>query len=74
MDGDGLSDENTSREAESEVILAAIDAAIKGMQQQLKSDTTAKVSLTDLVRLLQLRKEMEGDRPRRVSARWVDGC
>jgi hypothetical protein len=55
----------------SEELLEAIDAAIRIMQDQLKSKGTGKGTLSDLVRLLQLRKELEGDRPRQISARWI---
>jgi len=57
-----------------EELLEAIDAAIRGMQAQLKGGAGVKGSLTDFIRLLQLRKDLEGDRPRHVSARWIEEC
>ena len=53
-------------------LLSAIDGAIIAMQELLKTKGTGSGSVTDLVRLLQLRKELEGDRSRHVSARWID--
>ena len=53
-------------------LLDTIDAAIQLMQTKLAGSGETKGSLTDLVRLLQLRKELEGDRPRQVSARWIE--
>jgi len=53
-------------------LLDAVDTAIQLIQAKLKTNDGAKGSLTDLVRLLQLRKELEGDRPRQVTARWIE--
>ena len=53
-------------------LLDAIDTAIQLMQGQLKTKEGAKGTLADLIRLLQLRKELEGDRPRQISARWIE--
>jgi hypothetical protein len=58
--------------AESSDLLATIDIAIQAMKKSLKDKGCEKGSLSDLIRLLQLRKELEGERPRRVSARWID--
>lgn len=55
-------------------LLDVIEMAIAQMQSKLKATESTKGSLTDLVRLLQLRKELEGDRPRQVSARWIEEC
>ena len=62
----------TEKSAESLDLLATIDVAIKAMQASLTAKGCEKGSLSDLIRLLQLRKELEGERPRRVSARWID--
>ena len=55
-------------------LLDAVDTAIQLMQEQLGNREGVKGSVSDLVRLLQLRKELEGDRPRQVSARWIEEC
>ncbi len=74
MDSSDSLDGKTSGETENRELLDSIDLAIGAMQKKLSSVDGAKVSLTDLVRLLQLRKELEADRPRRVVARWIDEC
>ena len=53
-------------------LLGTINSAILAIQEQLKTPKFDKGCLTDLVRLLQLRKELEGDRPRHISVRWID--
>jgi hypothetical protein len=53
-------------------LLDAVDTAIQLIQAKLLTPDGAKGSLTDLVRLLQLRKELEGDRPRQINARWIE--
>jgi hypothetical protein len=53
-------------------LLDAIDSAIGAIKTRLGSAEYDKACLTDLVRLLQLRKELEADRPRHISARWID--
>jgi hypothetical protein len=58
----------------SEDLLDAIDAAIQLMQTKLKSQEGAKATLADLVRLLQLRRELEGEGPRQITARWIEEC
>jgi hypothetical protein len=65
-----------SEETESSVdLLGAIDGAIEKMRVQLTGGPQAG-TLSDLVKLLQLRKELDGDRPRHISARWIseDEC
>jgi hypothetical protein len=58
--------------AESLDLLETIDLAIQAMQKTLKEKSCEKGSLSDLVRLLQLRKELAQERPRHVSVRWID--
>lgn len=48
-----------------------MESAIRIIQAELKKGG-GKGAVSDLVRLLQLRKELEGERPRKVSARWID--
>ena len=72
---DELPEEETSGETErGSSLLAAVEAAILAIQETLKSEGVGKVSIPDLTRLLQLRKELEGERPRRVNVRWIDQC
>ena len=49
----------------------AIDQAIGKIQAQLNSDQL-RASVTDLVRLIQLRNELAGEHPVDITARWVD--
>lgn len=52
-------------------IAAVIEHAIDAIQTKLASDD-AKHTVADLVRLLQLQKDMEGKRPIDVTVRWVE--
>jgi hypothetical protein len=51
----------------------AVNTAIGVLQEKILA-RDVKGSVTDLVRLLQLRKELEDMRPTSTSARWVDEC
>lgn len=62
----------SSGSTESPDLLATIDIAIKAMKESLQTKGCEKGSLSDLIRLLQLRKELDVERPRRISVRWVD--
>ena len=78
MDSSNVRKKKTSRQtvsaesAESMDLLAAIDIAIQAMKKSLKEKLCEKGSLSDLIRLLQLRKELNAERPRHISARWID--
>ena len=50
----------------------AISAALEGLGSQSEKGGAVKTSVTDLVRLLQLRKELESERPRKIIIRWID--
>jgi hypothetical protein len=60
-----------SRIPEPEGVARAIDYAIEKIQEQLESDQQ-KLSIADLVRLIQLRNELAGELPVDITARWVD--
>jgi hypothetical protein len=72
MDRSDKAHNKTSEETVNAQLLTSIDVAITAMGAALKAKGCEKGSLTDLVRLLQLRKELEGERPRHVTARWID--
>jgi hypothetical protein len=59
-----------------EQLVAAVESAIAGLQERLANlaDNTpdAKWSVSDLVRLLALRNQLQEQRPRTVSVRWID--
>ena len=50
-----------------------LNKAIRRLQDQMESGEL-KGSMSDLVRLLQLRNEITGSQLRPVTARWVDEC
>jgi hypothetical protein len=66
----------TPEDQASERLVAAVESAIGGLQERLANiageDPDAKWSISDLVRLLQLREQLQGQRPRTITARWVD--
>lgn len=59
-----------------ERLVAAVESAIAGIEQRLPNLATdgqdAKWSVSDLVKLLQLRTQLQGERPRTIYACWVD--
>jgi len=59
---------------EAEQLLGAIDAAIASIGKHLREEGGVKGSLTDLVRLLQLRKELGAEDPRNITVRWIGSC
>jgi hypothetical protein len=54
-------------------IAKLVDKAIRSFESALDG-AGGKCSVSDLVRLLQLRKELAGDTPGNVTVRWVDEC
>jgi hypothetical protein len=66
----------TPEELAAERLVAAVESAIGGIQERLANLATggqdAKWSVSDLVRLLQLRNQLQGERPRTIFAGWVD--
>lgn len=50
-----------------------VEKAIRSFKDTLDS-AGAKYSVGDLVRLVQLRKELTGEEPGNVTVRWVDEC
>jgi len=59
-----------------ERLVAAVESGIDGIQTRLANiadeGPEAKWSLSDLIRLLELRRQLQGERPRTVTVRWVD--
>jgi hypothetical protein len=52
-------------------LATAVENAIATIQAELDA-TSFKPSVADLVRLLQLRKELSDTQPTTVTARWID--
>ena len=48
-----------------------IERAIENMEQKLNKEEV-KASIGDLIRLLQLQKDLGFDQPKQVTVRWVD--
>jgi hypothetical protein len=74
MDGLDLSGDKTPEEAEIEEIHGAISLAIRKVREDIRTGKGVKTAVPDLLKLLQLRKELEGSRPRHISVRWIDEC
>ena len=53
-------------------LLATIDVAIEAIKVSLKGKVCEKGAISDLIRLLQLRKELDAERPRHITVRWID--
>src|SRR5580658_2122532 len=66
----------TPEDLATEKLITAVESAIDGIQERLANlaanGEDAKWSVSDLVRLLQLRDQLQGERPRIITARWVD--
>ena len=75
MDSADVGKNKTSGETESVEsldLLATVDVAIEAMKTSLRTKGCEKGLLSDLVRLLQLRKELDAERPRHITVRWID--
>jgi len=66
----------TLEDLATERLVAAVESAIGVMQEGLANlaadGPEAKWSVSDLIRLLDLRTQLQGERPRTIFARWVD--
>ena len=66
----------TPEDLATEKLAAAVESAIAGIQERLANlaadSQDAKLSMSDLVKLLELRKQLQGERPRTISVRWID--
>jgi len=66
----------TPEDLATERLVSAVESAITGLQERLANIATdgqdAKWSVSDLIRLLQLRDQLQGERPRTIFACWVD--
>ena len=66
----------TPEDLATERLTTAVESAIDGMQERLANlaaeGQDAKWSVSDLVRLLQLRDQLQGEQPTTIRAYWVD--
>ena len=74
MDQSHLTRRKTPEEVEIEEMMASVNEAIQALRGRLKDKDQVKAAVTDLLKLLQLRKELEEERPRHISVRWIDEC
>ena len=49
----------------------AVDKALGAVWARFAGDAS-KSSVADLIRLMQLRQELKGDKPRHITVRWVE--
>jgi hypothetical protein len=76
-DQDLLNNKPPEETAQSQLLLEAVNAGIRAMTDALnKKEATAKGSIGDLIRLMQLRKELADEQPRHITVRWIgeDEC
>jgi hypothetical protein len=52
-------------------LATAIDDAIENIREKLTTDDL-RASISDLVRLIQLRKELNDEAPKQVTVRWIE--
>jgi hypothetical protein len=52
-------------------LASAIDDAIENIRGKLTTDDL-RASISDLVRLIQLRKELNDEAPKQVTVRWIE--
>jgi hypothetical protein len=75
--GPGSTDEEKRKESEGtherrlRGVASAIDEAIDNIREKLTSEDL-RASIGDLVRLIQLRKELSDEAPKQVTVRWVE--
>ena len=66
----------TPEDLATERLVAAVESAIGAIQERLatlaEGSQDTKWSVSDLVKLLQLRNQLEGERPRTILAFWAD--
>jgi hypothetical protein len=68
--GDG--GKKKGRPGKDDETMKAVDEAVQTMLSKLQ-DKELKLSVSDLVRLLQLQKELKADQPRDITVKWVNG-
>jgi hypothetical protein len=75
MESADVGKDKTSGETESVEsldLLATVDIAIETIKVSLLGKGCEKGAISDLIRLLQLRKELDAERPRHITVRWID--
>ncbi|MBM3745328.1 MAG: hypothetical protein FJW34_05985 [Acidobacteria bacterium] len=67
------SSKRTAEQARQESQKALVEEMIQKMKEKLTSGEM-KPSVGDLIRLLQLEKELEEEQPREIRVSWVEPC
>jgi hypothetical protein len=49
-----------------------LKALLTKVEERLQSDMSSKVSVSDYIRLLQMKRELDQKKPRDVEVKWVD--
>jgi hypothetical protein len=49
-----------------------LKALLAAVEERLQSDGASRVSVSDYIRLLQMKREMDQKKPRDVEVKWVD--
>jgi hypothetical protein len=49
-----------------------LKALLAKVEERLQSDASSKVSISDYIRLLQMKRELDQKKPRDVEVKWVD--
>jgi hypothetical protein len=49
-----------------------LKALLAAVEERLQSDGASRVSVSDYIRLLQMKREMDEKKPRDVEVKWVD--
>ena len=76
-DQDLLNNKPPEETAQSQLLLDAVDAGIKAITKTLKEpNSSTKGTIGDLIRLMQLRRELADEQPRHITVRWIgdDEC
>ena len=71
LSNEDLSIEQTPPDQATEQLAAAVESAIGAIQERLTGPQDLKWSVSDLLKLVQLRKDLRGDIPRSITVRWV---
>jgi hypothetical protein len=76
-DQDLLNNKPPEEAAQSQLLLEAVDAGIKAITKALNApNSSTKGTVGDLIRLMQLRRELADEQPRHITVRWIgeDEC
>jgi hypothetical protein len=76
-DQDLVNNKPPEETAQTQLLLEAVDAGIKAITKALNAENSStKGTVGDLIRLMQLRRELADEQPRHITVRWIgdDEC